>query len=126
MGLCGRLPDLQLGCAGGERPAGYRHNASTQSGSAFHNNAGVGERGYLDEGGASRFFFQADWALEVAEQLAQADPVRYEAKSHGQKEMAGLAGMPTAQSLIYGEEAQGPLPQQTPRKPSMRSNNHPR
>lgn len=36
----------------------YRKNASTQSGSAFHNNEGVGERGYDDSGSASRFFKQ--------------------------------------------------------------------
>lgn len=40
----------------GERPAGYRANPSTQSGSKFQSNKGVGERGYKDVGGASRFF----------------------------------------------------------------------
>ena len=84
-------PVAALDGQAGERPPGYRHNASTQSGSAFHNNAGVGERGYLDQGGMSRFFFQADWALEVAEQLAQADPVRYEAKASQAERSAGLA-----------------------------------
>ena len=43
-----------------------------------------------DHGSASRFFFQADWALEVAEQLAHADPVRYEAKSSRSERDAGL------------------------------------
>ena len=43
----------------GDRPAGYRKNPSTQSNSNFHNNSGVGERGYADNGGASRFFYCA-------------------------------------------------------------------
>ena len=43
----------------GERPAGYRVNPSTQSGSKFQSNQGVGERGYKDTGGASRFFYCA-------------------------------------------------------------------
>ena len=49
--------------------------------------------GYGDSGNASRFFFQADWALEVAEQLAQADPVRYEAKASRAERNSGLEGM---------------------------------
>lgn len=43
----------------GERPPGYRSNPSTQSGSKFQSNLGVGERGYTDTGGASRFFYVA-------------------------------------------------------------------
>lgn len=43
----------------GERPAGYRENPSTQSGSKFQSNLGAGERGYKDTGGASRFFYVA-------------------------------------------------------------------
>ena len=38
---------------------------------------------YWDTGTAARFFFQADWSYEVAEQLAAADPVRYCAKASG-------------------------------------------
>lgn len=44
---------------GGERPSGYRANPSTQSGSKFQSNKGVGERGFKDSGGASRFFYVA-------------------------------------------------------------------
>jgi site-specific DNA-methyltransferase (adenine-specific) len=43
----------------GQRPAGYRSNPSTQSGSKFQSNGGAGERGYKDTGGASRFFYCA-------------------------------------------------------------------
>lgn len=43
-----------------------------------------------DSGNASRFFYTADWALEVAEQLAQADPVRYEAKASRSERDSGL------------------------------------
>ncbi len=44
--------------------------------------------GYSDSGGASRFFFR------VAEQLDDADPVRYVAKASRRERDAGLEGMP--------------------------------
>lgn len=46
----------------GERPGGYRANASTpnvQDAATFKLGATRGERGYSDQGGASRFFFVA-------------------------------------------------------------------
>ena len=46
---------------------------------------------YGDTGGPSRFFQVSDWSLDVAEQLAQADPVRYEAKASQAERSAGLA-----------------------------------
>jgi site-specific DNA-methyltransferase (adenine-specific) len=39
--------------------SGFRSNGSTQSGSAFHNNDGVGARGHDDVGSAARFFYTA-------------------------------------------------------------------
>lgn len=39
------------------------------------------ERGHTDKGTAARFFHQSDWTLDVAEQLAAAEPVRYVAKA---------------------------------------------
>ncbi len=41
-------------------------------------------------GGASRFFFQADFTYEVAEQIAASDPVRYVAKASSKERSAGL------------------------------------
>jgi hypothetical protein len=49
--------------------------------------------GYDDTGSASRFFHVADWSLEVAEQLAQANPVRYSAKASRSERDAGLNAM---------------------------------
>jgi hypothetical protein len=43
-----------------------------------------------DTGGASRFFKVADWSLDIAERLAQADPVRYEAKASRSERQQGL------------------------------------
>ena len=45
---------------------------------------------YFDTGNASRFFYTADWSLDVAEQLAQADPVRYCAKASRAERDSGL------------------------------------
>jgi len=42
------------------------------------------------EGGASRFFYQADWSHEVAERIAGADPVRYCPKAARKERANGL------------------------------------
>jgi hypothetical protein len=41
-------------------------------------------------GGDSRFYYQADWAAEVQENLFTADPVRYEQKATSSEREAGL------------------------------------
>ena len=46
-----------------------------------------------DTGTAARFFYQASWQHEVAEQLAAADTVRYQAKASRSERDAGLEGM---------------------------------
>jgi len=43
-----------------------------------------------DSGGVSRFYINADWQHEVAEQLAQADPVRYQPKAPKKERNSGL------------------------------------
>jgi len=48
------------------------------------------QQGYDDSGGASRFYPNADWTHEVAEQLAQADPVRYQSKAPKKERNSGL------------------------------------
>lgn len=58
-----------------------------------------GVRGYAHEGtAASRFFHVSDWSLDVAEQLAQAAPVRYEPKAPRSQRDAGL---PAGQRNIH-------------------------
>ena len=47
-------------------------------------------RTFGDTGTAARFFHQSDWSAEVAEQLAAADPVRYQAKAGRRERDAGL------------------------------------
>jgi hypothetical protein len=46
-----------------------------------------------DSGGASRYFHQADWAYEIEERMAVADPVRYCAKASRAEREAGLDPM---------------------------------
>ena len=47
---------------------------------------------HADSGGASRFFFNADWSLDIAERLAGVDAVRYCAKAGRREREAGLEG----------------------------------
>ena len=47
-----------------------------------------------ERGGPARFFHQSDWSAEVAEQLAAADPVRYQAKAARKERDAGLEELP--------------------------------
>jgi site-specific DNA-methyltransferase (adenine-specific) len=60
---------------------------------------------YGDSGSAARFF--------------------YCAKASRTERNTGLDHLPTRETLIYSEKAQGPLPQQTPSKPSPQTNFHP-
>jgi DNA modification methylase len=83
-------PVAALGEQSGETGNGYRRNLSTQSKSAFHGNKGVGERGHNDKGTAARFYLNADWSYEVAEQLTEADAVRYQSKAAKRERNSGL------------------------------------
>jgi hypothetical protein len=47
---------------------------------------------YQDGSNASRFFMTADWSLDIAERLAQADPVYYCAKAASSEREQGLRG----------------------------------
>lgn len=53
-----------------------------------------GDPGYGDIGGASRFFFNADWNLEVEERLFETEPFRYCAKASRGERDAGVDAFP--------------------------------
>ena len=79
----------------GERPGpwGTGQSQSVTLSGIHHSTARAIDNGlYHDGTHVSRFFFQANWALEVAEQLAHADPVRYEAKASRSERDQGLKG----------------------------------
>ena len=52
-----------------------------------------GARGYNDDGGASRYFFCADWSAEILENLENANSVFYASTSSRNERDAGLDGM---------------------------------
>lgn len=90
-----RAFDLQAGERSSGAFAGFRNGMGYQGGKG---NA-IDTPYEANTGSASRFFYTADWALEVAEQLAHADPVRYEAKSSRAERDAGLTGRNTHPTL---------------------------
>lgn len=45
---------------------------------------------YADEGGASRYFFQAGWGYEIEEGLLNVDEVTYQSKAPGSEKNAGV------------------------------------
>lgn len=56
---------------------------------------GVGDKthnDYYDKGTAARFFKNCDWSYEVAERLAESDPVKYASKVAFREREAGLFG----------------------------------
>jgi hypothetical protein len=57
-----------------------------------------------DSGGASRFFHVSDWSLDIAERLAQADPVYYAAKSSSSERSKGLDGVVQLRSDLSADE----------------------
>jgi hypothetical protein len=56
----------------------------------------------LDAGSTSRFFFIADWSLDIAERLAQAELVFYCAKASKAERDAGLLNDPQRRTQAYG------------------------
>lgn len=112
----------RLDAQSGERPSSGRHGESG-SGVLTDNSKEAGwgmksKRGdtYFDNGGASRFF------LNVAEQIDDADPVRYCAKASRRERDAGLDGMPLKLSgSMTGKEYRPDRPTNHP----MRHNTHP-
>lgn len=75
-------PVARLDAQAGERKSGKRHPSK--------NSMFVGTGGISDSGDASRFFQQADWSHEVAEQIAGADPVHYCPKAAKKERTRGL------------------------------------
>lgn len=80
------------------------------------------ERGHTDSGGASRYFYCAQWAFEVLEQLADADPVKYCPKPATRERDAGLEGFDPA---TVGDGRPTPIDNQFQRGKITRLNVHP-
>jgi hypothetical protein len=84
----------------GERSSGA--HAGERTGIGYHG-GGYGRNEYTaneaSTGPASRFFPCFDWALDVAEQLAQADPVFYTGKASRSERNEGLASRNTHCSI---------------------------
>ncbi len=102
------------GCA--VRRLGEQSGVSTSNGGTGATTQSIGgrgayqggdNRGYFhlgDTGTAARFFFQSDWSYEVAEQLANADPVRYQAKASRSERNAGLEHLPERERTTQGRD----------------------
>lgn len=89
-------PVAKLDEQAGERPGGRPiTNPCAESVDAVYEKypggRSIGGSGRQDSGGPSRFYHNADWHYEVAEQLAQTDPVRYCPKAAKKERNNGLA-----------------------------------
>lgn len=71
----------------GDKPL-RRNNTNNGYGGGWRSQIAPGF--YSDSGGASRFFHQSDWAYEIEERIATADPVRYCAKASRTEREGGL------------------------------------
>lgn len=81
---------------------------------------GAQTRTYADAGGASRFYMNCDWSMEVEERLADVFPAQYCAKAARAEREAGLEGMAVQANADWpqsmdGDDARG----------ASRANNHP-
>jgi DNA modification methylase len=92
-------PVAALDAQAGERTSGsiaahhQRHGKTTVD--VYGTFARPGTVSYGDTGPASRFFYTADWSLDVAEQLAQANSVYYCGKASPAERQEGLGGRNT-------------------------------
>jgi hypothetical protein len=80
-------PVAALDRQAGERSSGARVPSPRQQEDGWGMSGGTSE---MSQGSASRFFHVSDWSLDVAEQLAQADPVYYCAKASASERHQGL------------------------------------
>lgn len=125
-------PVRRLGEQSGERSSGSgdKHD-KTQDGNLFKGFKPMPGRPSTggDNGTAARFFYNADWSYEVAEQLATADPVRYCAKASRRERDAGLegfeAGPPRADSLTAGIERKNAKMRSERKSKNLMRNPHP-
>jgi hypothetical protein len=83
-------PVRALDAQAGVRKTGIRTKAYPRTGGWKNTSKIIAAGGYEDGGNASRFFHSSDWSFEVAEQLAQANPVYYAAKASKRERSAGL------------------------------------
>ena len=94
-------PVRRLGEQSGERKSHYSNARAGCGGPSvvYDTNSTIGKirkdfvMGYNDTGTAARFYHQSDWSLDVAEALAQADPVCYQAKASRAEREGGLFGV---------------------------------
>jgi hypothetical protein len=103
-------PVAALGEQSGELTSGERtRNESGPAAFGNHGIYGVG-KGKVDgahwgknKGTAARFYLNADWSYEVAERLAEADAVRYQAKAGRKERDAGLDKFNLTPMNHYGQ-----------------------
>lgn len=113
----------RLGEQSGDMGNNYRSNRSLHAdGKNSMFGLSAGGTAPDDSGSASRYFYNADWHYEVAEQLADADPVRYEAKASTAERNRGLDALP-AQTV--GDGRQTPIDNAYQRGKTERHNTHP-
>jgi len=84
-------PARKLGEQSGQRSVGGTKANRIDSSSWFADSRNDPSGGFGDKGTAARFFFQADWSHEIAERIADSDPVYYCPKAPRKQRTAGIA-----------------------------------
>lgn len=84
-------------------------------------------RGYPDKGTAARFFFQAGWSHEIAEQVERAAPVFYCAKASRRERDSGLENFDEqpVRRLSGGEFAHNSITRKVSKNETVTRNPHP-
>ena len=88
-------PVRRLGEQSGKNKSDGGTGPTTQSIGGRTAYTGGDHRGFFhygDAGTVARYFFQADWSYEIAERLAEVDPVRYQSKAARKERERGLVG----------------------------------
>jgi DNA modification methylase len=89
-----RALNEQTGVLASGQPGGVRKVGNQIVYAPDGTRLGSAVTGYGDAGYASRFYHQADWSLEVQEQVERAEAVFYCAKASRAERDAGLAALP--------------------------------
>lgn len=93
-GVCApECPVRRLGEQSGERVGAVSNGSAGQPGATWAKRQAQ-HPGHADTGTAARFFPNHDYALDIAERIAAADPVAYVAKASRRERNAGCEGLP--------------------------------
>lgn len=100
-----RMLDEQSGILKSGKPSGERKD-QYEGRVAYREYGKIPITGYGDEGGASRYFYNANWSLDIEEGFSNSDPIIYQSKASRAEREAGLENIDAKRSNYRPNESE--------------------